>query len=299
MFCGVHFMAESADVLVAPHQQVILPDLAAGCSMADMAAIDQLEMCWDELAHDRASSTRRVVPGHLHQLGGRHQSLRRRARRHRLHVVERGGDAASGRGSAASGSCSCPISISAATPRTRWACRSTRWWCGIRTRSSAASTPEQVQRREDDSVEGALLGPRRASPCAQIEQHPRAASRRPRHRASRSAVGRRAGRRRQRLDRIHHPARSQTSPAGSVWAVGTEIHLVNRLAQRGRAGADRAVARSVRLPVLDDVPRVAEPPALDSRRAASRARSTTASSSPTSRSTGRRSRSIGCCRFTY
>ena len=37
VFCGVHFMAESADVLCAPHQQVILPDLAAGCSMADMA----------------------------------------------------------------------------------------------------------------------------------------------------------------------------------------------------------------------------------------------------------------------
>jgi quinolinate synthase len=42
-------MAESADVLSAPHQQVILPDLAAGCSMADMAAIDQLETCWEEL----------------------------------------------------------------------------------------------------------------------------------------------------------------------------------------------------------------------------------------------------------
>jgi quinolinate synthase len=48
-FCGVHFMAESADVLSAPHQQVILPDLAAGCSMADMAEPDQLETCWEEL----------------------------------------------------------------------------------------------------------------------------------------------------------------------------------------------------------------------------------------------------------
>ena len=50
VFCGVHFMAESADVLSAPHQKVILPDLAAGCSMADMAAIDQLETCWEELS---------------------------------------------------------------------------------------------------------------------------------------------------------------------------------------------------------------------------------------------------------
>src|SRR6202158_2833397 len=49
VFCGVHFMAESADVLSAAHQQVILPDLAAGCSMADMADPDQLEQCWTDL----------------------------------------------------------------------------------------------------------------------------------------------------------------------------------------------------------------------------------------------------------
>src|SRR5215471_15100569 len=49
VFCGVHFMAESADVLSAPHQHVILPDLAAGCSMADMAEPEQLEMCWADL----------------------------------------------------------------------------------------------------------------------------------------------------------------------------------------------------------------------------------------------------------
>jgi quinolinate synthase len=49
VFCGVHFMAESADVLAQDHQRVILPDLAAGCSMADMAAPDQLETAWHEL----------------------------------------------------------------------------------------------------------------------------------------------------------------------------------------------------------------------------------------------------------
>jgi quinolinate synthase len=49
VFCGVHFMAESADILTAAHQRVILPDLAAGCSMADMAALPQVEDAWDVL----------------------------------------------------------------------------------------------------------------------------------------------------------------------------------------------------------------------------------------------------------
>jgi quinolinate synthase len=49
VFCGVHFMAESADILGKPEQRVILPDLGAGCSMADMATIEQVEDAWDQL----------------------------------------------------------------------------------------------------------------------------------------------------------------------------------------------------------------------------------------------------------
>lgn len=60
LFCGVHFMAESADILTGPAQRVILPDLAAGCSMADMATFDQVEEAWERL--EEAGIADRVIP---------------------------------------------------------------------------------------------------------------------------------------------------------------------------------------------------------------------------------------------
>jgi quinolinate synthase len=61
VFCGVHFMAESADILGKPEQRVILPDLGAGCSMADMATIEQVEDAWEQLG-DIGVLDQRVAP---------------------------------------------------------------------------------------------------------------------------------------------------------------------------------------------------------------------------------------------
>ena len=60
VFCGVHFMAESADILTGDHQKVVLPDLNAGCSMADMADIDSVEEAWESLAE--VTDIDRLVP---------------------------------------------------------------------------------------------------------------------------------------------------------------------------------------------------------------------------------------------
>jgi quinolinate synthase len=60
VFCGVHFMAESADILRRQHQVVVLPDLNAGCSMADMADIGQVEACWSELSS--LLDSRKIIP---------------------------------------------------------------------------------------------------------------------------------------------------------------------------------------------------------------------------------------------
>ena len=60
IFCGVHFMAESADILTSENQRIILPDLAAGCSMADMATANQVSKCWDELQNIGVSDS--VIP---------------------------------------------------------------------------------------------------------------------------------------------------------------------------------------------------------------------------------------------
>ena len=132
VFCGVHFMAESADVLTGDHQRVILPDLNAGCSMADMANIDQVEEAWEELA--AVTDVESGRPGHLHELLRRAEGVRRRARWRGLHVLERPGHPRVGAGAGRQGAVLPGPAPRAATPRWRWATPRPRCWSGIPTR---------------------------------------------------------------------------------------------------------------------------------------------------------------------
>ena len=62
VFCGVHFMAEAADILTRPEQAAILPDLAAGCSMADMASLAKVEKAWRELDRVLGDAEQKITP---------------------------------------------------------------------------------------------------------------------------------------------------------------------------------------------------------------------------------------------
>lgn len=225
IFCGVHFMAESADVLRAPHQQVILPDLAAGCSMADMAAPDQLETCWEELTQMNVSG---VVP----------VTYINSAASIKAFVGERGGTV-------------CTSSNAAAT--LRWAFergekvlflpdqhlgRNTAFKMGIPLEQMAVWDPHEIFGGLDPGeVKNARMilwkghcsvhtrfsvaqieAIRKQHPNVQVIVHPEVPW---------DVV--------QAADdsgSTEHIIKTvKASPVGSVWAVGTEVHLVNRLAQ--------------------------------------------------------------------
>jgi quinolinate synthase len=226
VFCGVHFMAESADVLSADHQQVILPDLAAGCSMADMADIEQLEMCWADLEQMGIS---RIVP-----------------------VTYINSTAAVKAFCGEHGGVVCTSSNAAATLRWAWERgdrilflpdqhlgRNTAYKMGVPLDRMVVWDPAETCGGVDpDAVERARMilwkghcsvhtrftvkqieNIRREHPGVRVIVHPEVP-----------------------LDVVQAADDSGSteyiinqvtaSPAGSVWAVGTEIHLVNRLARQ-------------------------------------------------------------------
>ena len=230
VFCGVHFMAESADVLCAPVQQVILPDLAAGCSMADMAAIDQLETAWQEL--DRLGIGEVVPVTYINSSAAI-----------KAFVGERGGIV-------------CTSSNAAATLRWAWERgrrilflpdqhlgRNTAYKMGVALDDMVVWDPDELNGGlTRDALRAARLilwkghcSVHTRFTAAQIallrEQHPG-------------------------IRVIVHPEvpwdvvqaaddsgsteyilrQVRQAPAGSVWAVGTEIHLVNRLAREVAPG---------------------------------------------------------------
>ncbi len=225
VFCGVHFMAESADVLCAPHQQVILPDLAAGCSMADMAEPDQLEMVWEEL---QQMGIDRVVP----------VTYINSAAAIKAFVGERGGTV-------------CTSSNAAAT--LRWAFergdtilflpdqhlgRNTAYKMGIPLDEMVVWDPNEIFGGLDpDEVQRARIilwkghcsvhtrfsvaqieGIRRQHPGVRVIVHPEVPWEVVQAADDNGSTE-------------YILAQVRKSEPGSVWAVGTEIHLVNRLAK--------------------------------------------------------------------
>ncbi len=232
VFCGVHFMAESADVLAAPHQKVILPDLAAGCSMADMADPEQLETCWRELGEME------IAPRHGSGQGGVVPvTYINSAAAIKAFVGERGG-------------VSCTSSNAMAT--LRWALdrgekilflpdqhlgRNTAYKMGIPVDEMVVwdpnepwggLTPEAIRRATMILWKGhcsvherftvrQIEQVRNAHPGVRVIVHPEVP-----FEVVQAADD--AGSTEYILKTVRQ------SPVGSVWAVGTEIHLVNRLA---------------------------------------------------------------------
>jgi len=233
IFCGVHFMAESADVLSSTKQQVILPDLAAGCSMADMAAPEQLEMCWSDLEQ---MGIRSVVP----------VTYINSAASIKAFVGERGGVV-------------CTSSNAAATLKWAWARPSTSLGAGG---NKILFLPDQHLGRNTAYKMGVPLDemvvwdPNEIFGGLDPDQAARARIILWKGHCSvhtRFTVRQIENLRAQHpgLRVIVHPEvpwdvvqaaddsgsteyiikQVKNSPAGSIWAVGTEIHLVNRLAR--------------------------------------------------------------------
>jgi len=227
VFCGVHFMAESADVLSGAHQQVILPDLAAGCSMADMAEPEQLELCWSDL-EQMLGSAAGIVPVTYINSSAAIKSF----------VGERGGVV-------------CTSSNAAATLKWAWERgdkilfmpdqhlgRNTAYRLGVPLDQMVVWDPNEIWGGLEP---GAVAAARMLLWKGHCSVHARFTVRQIEHLRAQHPG----------LRVIVHPEvpwdvvqaaddsgsteyiikTVKQSPAGSTWAVGTEIHLVNRLAR--------------------------------------------------------------------
>ena len=275
VFCGVHFMAESADILTSPEQKVVLPDLAAGCSMADMARLRQVEDAWDALTDAGVADV--VVPVTYMNSSA---DIKAFCGRHGGAVCTSSNAAGRARvGLRAEGTGHQGAVPARPAPRSQHR-RAASWGSPSRTASSgtrccpaAASAPERAARREDDPLEGALLGARavlrrrwstscaRRIPDVQILVHPEC-----RHEVVIKAdlVG--------STEFIIKTI--EAAPAGSSWAIGTELNLVKRLAD-AHPEQKIVVPRPDRLLLLDDEPDRPAAPRLGARVAGRRPASST------------------------
>jgi quinolinate synthase len=235
VFCGVHFMAESADVLSAPHQQVILPDLAAGCSMSDMAEPEQLELCWSDL-EQMLGATSGIVPVTYINSSAAIKAF----------VGERGGVV-------------CTSSNAAATLKWAWQRgrtilflpdqhlgRNTAYQLGVALDRMHVWDPNEIWGGlEPDAVKDArmLLWKGHCSVHARFTVR-QIESVRAQHAGIRVIVHPEVPwevvQAADEAGSTEHIIRTvKSSPIGSSWAVGTEIHLVNRLARE--VAPDRTV----------------------------------------------------------
>ena len=232
MFCGVHFMAESADILTGPDQQVVLPDLNAGCSMADMADIDSVEEAWEVLGE--VTDSDRVVPvtymnssAALKAFVGRNGGVVCTSSNARAVLTWALGEEASG-GAGGHQVLFFPDQHLG---------RNTGFQLGYTAEEMAVWNPRAARGGLDDLAmkssvlllwKGHCSVHQRFRPeqvAAFRAEHPRRHRLRPPRVRPRGGRGRRPG----RLDRLSSSGRSAEAPAGSVIGVGTEIHLVKRL----------------------------------------------------------------------
>ena len=274
VFLGVYFMAEAADVLRAPHQTVVLPDLGAGCHLAECADIFTVRDAWAQMTAALPGQAR--DPAHLHELGRRPEGVRGRARRRGLHLGQRREGVPLGAVARATRCSSSPTSTSGATRPAAWAWPPDEplvwnprkaelgglsqdaladaavilWkgFCNVHTASTCARSRRRAPPTPDVRV---IVHPECPRPGGGGGRRGR--QHRVHHPPLRGAAGRRVGRDRHRLEpgqpaAAAAPGQADLLPQGGHLPVRddephrpAEAHLVPRVAGRRRDGEPIAV----------------------------------------------------------